>query len=52
MQFAALQSARKILSWDRNPPIEALIATGTIPRFVEFLGAADKPKLQFEVRNS
>ena len=50
VQFAAVQSARKILSRERNPPIEALIATGTIPRFVEFLGAADKPKLQFEVR--
>jgi len=48
VQFAAVQSARKILSRERNPPIEALIATGTIPRFVEFLGAADKPKLQFE----
>ena len=50
VQFAAVQSARKILSRERNPPIEALIATGTIPRFVEFLAAADKPKLQFEVR--
>ena len=49
VQFAAVQSARKILSRERNPPIEALIATGTIPRFVEFLAAADKPKLQFEV---
>jgi len=48
LQFAAVQSARKILSRERNPPIEALIATGTIPRFVEFLGRADSPKLQFE----
>ena len=50
LQFSAVQSARKILSRERNPPIEALIATGTIPRFVEFLGRADSPKLQFEVR--
>ena len=48
--YPSPQSARKILSRERNPPIEALIATGTIPRFVEFLGRADSPKLQFEVR--
>jgi hypothetical protein len=47
-QFAAVQAARKILSRERNPPIDALIATGTIPRFVQFLASADQPRLQFE----
>jgi importin subunit alpha-2 len=47
-QFAAVQAARKILSRERNPPIDALIATGTIPKFVQFLASADQPRLQFE----
>ena len=46
--FIAVQAARKILSRERNPPIEALISTGVVPKLVEFLGCRDMPKLQFE----
>merc|ERR1712123_88691 len=42
------QSARKILSRERNPPIDVMINLGILPRLVEFLGHADAPALQFE----
>ena len=47
-QFAATQAARKILSRERNPPIDILIEAGIIPRLVEFLARPENPKLQFE----
>ena len=31
-----------------HPPIAEVIATGQVPRFVEFLARNDHPKLQFE----
>jgi hypothetical protein len=31
---------------ERNPPIEEVIKTGAIPRFVEFLQRGDAPQLQ------
>lgn len=31
---------------ERNPPIEEVIKTGAIPRFVEFLQRSDAPQLQ------
>lgn len=48
MQLLAVQSARKLLSSDRNPPIDALIASGILPILVECLNHHDKPTLQFE----
>ena len=48
-QLQATQSARKILSRERNPPIDVMINLGILPRLVEFLGHADAPALQFEV---
>jgi len=47
-QFHATQSARKILSRERNPPINVFINLGILPRLVEFLGRQDSPNLQFE----
>jgi len=48
LQLQATMSARKILSRERNPPIDAMISIGILPRLVEFLGSADSPSLQFE----
>merc|ERR1719508_66848 len=48
LQLQATMSARKILSRERNPPIDAMINLGILPRLVEFLRYADSPALQFE----
>jgi len=47
-QFQATQSARKILSRERNPPIDVFINLGILPRLSEFLARGDNPGLQFE----
>jgi len=46
--FLGTQSARRILSKEKNPPIDQFIEMGIIPRLVHFLARADNPKLQFE----
>ncbi|EDV25104.1 uncharacterized protein TRIADDRAFT_25477 [Trichoplax adhaerens] len=47
-QMLAVQSARKILSRERHPPVESVIKAGLVPKFVEFLSCNDNPTLQFE----
>lgn len=42
VQLFAVQSARKILSSDKNPPIDALIASGILPILAQCLAKYDK----------
>lgn len=48
VQLNAVQSARKLLSSDRNPPIDALIESDILPILVHCLECHDNPSLQFE----
>ena len=47
-QLQCTQGARKLLSKERNPPIDDIIHAGVIPRMVEYLSYNDRPDLQFE----
>jgi len=47
-QIEAVTQFRKLLSIERNPPIEEVIRAGVVPLFVEFLKRTDYPQLQFE----
>ncbi|KAK1590989.1 hypothetical protein Q3G72_000404 [Acer saccharum] len=48
LQLEATTQFRKMLSIERSPPIEEVIQSGVVPRFVEFLMREDFPQLQFE----
>lgn len=48
VQLAAVQTARKLLSADRNPPIDPLISSGILPILVQCLEDDTNPSLQFE----
>lgn len=48
LQLSAVQAARKLLSSDRNPPIDSLIQSGVLPALVECLKQQEDPALQFE----
>lgn len=47
-QFIGTQTARKILSRERHPPIDVVIGANIVPRCIEFLNNPDHPELQFE----
>nr|CAH8874446.1 unnamed protein product [Trichobilharzia regenti] len=47
VRLLVVQSARKLLSSDRNPPIDELISAGMLPKLVSCL-TSDDPNLQFE----
>jgi len=46
--FAATQMSRRILSKEKNPPIDNFIEAGLVPRFVDLLRHDEKTDLQFE----
>uniref|UniRef100_A0A4W4FY29 Importin subunit alpha n=1 Tax=Electrophorus electricus TaxID=8005 RepID=A0A4W4FY29_ELEEL len=48
LQLSAVQAARKLLSSDRNPPIDDLVQSGILPILVKCLDRDDQPSLQFE----
>jgi len=48
VQLSAVQAARKLLSSDRNPPIDEFIASGILPILVNCLQTEDNTNLQFE----
>lgn len=45
--FAAI-GFRRLLSFEKNPPIQTFVDANLVPRFIQYLLREDLPKLQFE----
>jgi importin subunit alpha-1 len=48
LQLKAVQQFRRLLSIERNPPIQQVIEAGVVPILVHFLQRNENPNLQFE----
>ncbi|KAJ8601091.1 hypothetical protein CTAYLR_007831 [Chrysophaeum taylorii] len=48
VHLEATTQFRKLLSIERNPPIQMVIDAGVVPRLVQFLQKDESPALQFE----
>ncbi|CAH2039092.1 unnamed protein product [Thlaspi arvense] len=48
VQLEATAGIRKLLSIERNPPINEVVQSGVVPRIVQFLSSDDFSELQFE----
>ena len=48
IKLNAVQQTRKLLSSDKNPPIDQIIEAGMLPILVDCLTKDDQPNLQFE----
>ncbi|KAI3910173.1 hypothetical protein MKW92_017035 [Papaver armeniacum] len=48
LQLEATRQFRKLISIERSPPIDEVIQSGVVPKFVEFLKREDYPQLQYQ----
>jgi importin subunit alpha-1 len=48
IQYQATVAFRKLLSMEKNPPIDEVIAAGVVPIFIQLLQNNNNPSLQFE----
>ncbi|CRK93042.1 CLUMA_CG006479, isoform A [Clunio marinus] len=48
LQFQAVQAVRKMLSREKNPPIDTIIGLGFVPTLINYLGDFENQAIQFE----